>query len=143
MLERLGKSCSQFFKWKRCKNLRVSQNATRLMECTDEILAPVRIDPCLPPDRPVDHGQESRRDMDDRNSPHVGRRNEASQIPYYPSAKGNYGSVSSKAPGDELIGDPAPRSPRLARRSRRYDEYLRWVHTQRFSSLLSVERRNV
>src|SRR4029079_10107695 len=80
MLKRLGKSCSQFSKWKRIKELRVYQNSCRRVESPHQVLSRLGVHPSFSAYRGVDHCQQSGRHVDYRDAPHVGRGHESREI---------------------------------------------------------------
>src|SRR5215208_1064321 len=58
MLQRLGKSRSQFSKWKRIKELGVYKNSGRRVKCPYQILSGLGIYTCFSANRGVDHRQK-------------------------------------------------------------------------------------
>src|SRR4051812_38266306 len=94
MLNCLCNSRANLAKWKCSKDLRVGKNCGRWVKRADQILAGRSVDGSFSADGSVDHGEQGRWNLDDRDPPHECRRNEAREVSNDPTAKRDNGGVS-------------------------------------------------
>ena len=95
--------------------LDVGDDGRRLMKRADEILARRRVDAGLSADRRVDHREQRRRHLHERNAAHERRRDEAGEVADDAAAERDDRRVAAEARGEQLVGEARPGLARLVR----------------------------
>src|ERR1051325_63060 len=112
MLDRFGHPGRDLDGGEGAERVEVRDDAARLVECPQEILARRRVHPRLPPDRRVDHGEERRGDLHVGHAAQIGRGDEARDVPHDAAPERNDGAIPAELRRKQLV---AQRRPRLAR----------------------------
>ena len=108
VLDRLGEPRAQMIRRERREHGGIGDDRARPVEGADEIFPGRRVDPRLPADRCVDHREQRRRQLHERNAAHVRRGDEAREIADDAAAERDNGRVASEAGGEQRVGERAP-----------------------------------
>ncbi len=112
----------------------VDEHTDRLVKGPDQVLPPWMIDPHLAPDRTVDVGQQRRRHLHERETPGVGRGEEAGRVPHDPASHGDHDGAAVDMPVDQDIVQIRDDGQRFGSFARRNQVELR-VPAGRFQAL--------
>ena len=108
MLNRFGKSRSQIANPKRTKGLWVSHHDRRLMEYPHQILSRGGVHPGFAADRGVDHCQQGRRNLDERDASHERRSHETGKVADNSTAERDDCRVATEPAGKQVVGEASP-----------------------------------
>jgi hypothetical protein len=115
MLDDLGRTGAQLGERERVEHRRVDQHGARRVEGADQVLPSRGVDGGLPAHRRVDHGQQGRRALHDRDAAQVRGRHEAAEVPDHAPAERDEGGIAPTAGLEEAVGDRRPALARLVR----------------------------
>ena len=88
--------------------MRVDENSGGGMKNPDQILARGGVDRGLPPNRGIDHRDQSGGYLDDRNTTHEGSGEKAGEVTNDAPSERDYDRVPAESFGEHLVGQARP-----------------------------------
>lgn len=123
--------------------MRVNEDSGGRMKNPDQILARGGIDRGLPPNRGIDHGDQSGGYLEDGNPTHERGGDEASEIPDHTAAERDHGGVPAEPLREHLIGQARPGFARLVGLSSGNGEYVQSARLELALDLAGVQGLDV
>ena len=103
VFDALGEAAAELASGKRFQNCWIDQHGDGLVESADEIFADGMIDACFAADAGIDHGEKSRRNLNERNAAEDGGGDEADDITNDAATEGEDGGGAFDVGSEERI----------------------------------------
>ena len=119
LLDHLGEAGRALARRQRAQRLDVDRHEARLVERADQVLALAQVHARLAADARVDHREQRRRHLDERDPAQIGRRREAGEIAHHAAAERDERAVAVGARAQQLVIERArPGAGSCSRRRR-------------------------